>query len=77
MDRLRKVKHLALDLDGTLYLGGRLFPFTLEFLARVKEMGFKPVAVEWTTAWDLTIRSNAPSGAEKLLKELFHALDDK
>jgi HAD superfamily hydrolase (TIGR01450 family) len=39
VDRLRKVKHLALDLDGTLYLGGRLFPFTLEFLARVKEMG--------------------------------------
>src|SRR5258706_13303569 len=39
MDRLRNIKHLVLDLDGTLYLGGRLFPFTLEFLARMKEMG--------------------------------------
>ena len=39
VDRLSKVKHLALDLDGTLYLGGRLFPFTLEFLARMKQMG--------------------------------------
>ncbi|MDB5322060.1 MAG: hydrolase [Phycisphaerales bacterium] len=39
LDRLRDIKHLALDLDGTLYLGGRLFPFTLEFLKRVKAMG--------------------------------------
>jgi HAD superfamily hydrolase (TIGR01450 family) len=37
--RLRNIKHLALDLDGTLYLGGRLFPFTLEFLRRIQEMG--------------------------------------
>ncbi len=39
LERLRNIKHLALDLDGTLYLGGRLFPFTLEFLKRVKSMG--------------------------------------
>jgi HAD superfamily hydrolase (TIGR01450 family) len=38
VDRLRKIKHLALDLDGTLYLGKRLFPFTLDFLRRVREM---------------------------------------
>jgi HAD superfamily hydrolase (TIGR01450 family) len=37
--RLRNTKHLALDLDGTLYLGGQLFPFTLEFLRRITEMG--------------------------------------
>src|SRR6187455_1816868 len=36
---LRAIKHLALDLDGTLYLGGRLFPATLPFLARIREMG--------------------------------------
>jgi hypothetical protein len=48
-----------------------------DMVTRVKEMGFKPVAVEWTTAWDLTIRPNEPSGAEKLLKELFRAFDDK
>ncbi len=39
MERLRRIKHLALDLDGTLYLGGRLFPFTLAFLRRVGELG--------------------------------------
>jgi NagD protein len=37
--RLADIRHLALDLDGTLYLGGRLFPYTLEFLARVRELG--------------------------------------
>jgi NagD protein len=37
--KLAGVKHLALDLDGTLYLGGRLFPFTLPFLARLKTLG--------------------------------------
>ena len=37
--RLRNIKHLALDLDGTLYLGGRLFEWTRPFLARIAELG--------------------------------------
>jgi hypothetical protein len=44
--------------------------------ARVKEMGFTPVSVQWNTAWDLTIRADQPSGAEKLLKEIFKAIED-
>jgi NagD protein len=36
---LDNVRHLALDLDGTLYLGGTLFPFTVPFLRRVRELG--------------------------------------
>jgi uncharacterized protein YbaP (TraB family) len=43
---------------------------------RVEALGFKPVKVEWNSAWDLTIRPDQPSGAEKLLKELFKAIDD-
>jgi NagD protein len=39
VERLGKIRHLALDLDGTLYLGKRLFPFTIPFLARLREMG--------------------------------------
>lgn len=39
MDALRHLRHLALDLDGTLYLGGTLFPFTRPFLERVRELG--------------------------------------
>ena len=37
--RLSKIKHLALDMDGTIYLGSTLFPFTLDFLASMKENG--------------------------------------
>lgn len=36
---LKKIKHLALDMDGTIYLGDRLFPFTLTFLAKLRELG--------------------------------------
>jgi NagD protein len=36
---LRHIKHLALDLDGTLYLGGRLFDFTRPFLERIARLG--------------------------------------
>ncbi len=37
--KLTSLRHLALDLDGTLYLGGRLFEFTRPFLARIAELG--------------------------------------
>ncbi|MDD2437365.1 MAG: HAD-IIA family hydrolase [Massilibacteroides sp.] len=36
--RLRKVKHVALDMDGTIYKGETLFPFTIPFLNELKEM---------------------------------------
>lgn len=36
---LRRIRHLALDLDGTLYRGGRLFDATLPFLASLREAG--------------------------------------
>ena len=39
MERLRKLKHFALDMDGTIYLGATLFPYTKGFLSGVKEMG--------------------------------------
>lgn len=38
-ERLRALKHLALDMDGTIYLGSRLFPFTIDFLNSMKEAG--------------------------------------
>ena len=37
--RLRKVRHLALDLDGTLYKGGTLFDATAPFLCLLRELG--------------------------------------
>lgn len=38
-DVLKKIKHFALDMDGTIYNGGTLFPFTIPFLVFLKENG--------------------------------------
>ena len=38
-ERLSKIRHLALDMDGTIYMGGTLFPFTLKFLSDMSEAG--------------------------------------
>jgi NagD protein len=38
-ERLRRVRHVALDMDGTIYSGGTLFPQTLPFLALLDELG--------------------------------------
>lgn len=37
--RLRRIAHVALDMDGTIYKGGTLFPWTAPFLARLKTLG--------------------------------------
>lgn len=37
--RLGKIRHVALDMDGTIYMGSTLFPFTLDFLAGLRRMG--------------------------------------
>ena len=34
-----KIKHVALDMDGTIYLGSRLFPFTHRFLQTLTDHG--------------------------------------
>lgn len=38
-DKLSKIKRLALDMDGTIYLGSTLFPFTIDFLDAMKNAG--------------------------------------
>ena len=38
-ERLREIAHVALDMDGTIYKGGTLFPCTLPFLAQMRELG--------------------------------------
>jgi NagD protein len=37
--RLRDIRHVALDMDGTIYSGGTLFKSTVPFLALLGEMG--------------------------------------
>ena len=38
-ERIKQIKHVALDMDGTIYKGSTLFPYTIPFLARLKDMG--------------------------------------
>ncbi len=39
MERLRNLRHVALDMDGTIYMGMSLFPFTKPFLAGLRGQG--------------------------------------
>ena len=38
-NQLASIRHLALDMDGTIYKGGTLFDFTRPFLASMSELG--------------------------------------
>lgn len=39
MAAFRKIKHVALDMDGTIYMGSQLFPFTKDFLKELTDNG--------------------------------------
>lgn len=39
MEACRKVRHVALDMDGTIYLGSTLFPYSNDFLAALDRAG--------------------------------------
>ena len=39
MEACRKIKHVALDMDGTIYMGSTLFPFTHAFLQLLTDNG--------------------------------------
>ncbi len=41
MDRIKNIKLFLFDMDGTLYLGDRLYGFTQELLAEIKKNGGK------------------------------------
>lgn len=38
-ERLAQIKHVALDMDGTIYLSNSLFPFTIPFLDKLDSLG--------------------------------------
>lgn len=37
--RLAGIRHVALDMDGTIYLGGTVFPYTIPFLEKLDRLG--------------------------------------
>ena len=36
---LSNIRHVALDMDGTIYLGNTLFPYTMAFLEQLQQLG--------------------------------------
>lgn len=38
-ERIGRLRHVALDMDGTIYMGSTLFPYTIGFLEQLTEMG--------------------------------------
>ena len=39
MEACARIRHVALDMDGTIYMGSTLFPYTKPFLAMLEENG--------------------------------------
>jgi len=38
-EKLASIKHVALDMDGTIYLGSTVFPYTIPFLEKLDSLG--------------------------------------
>lgn len=53
--RLRSIRHVALDMDGTIYRGGQLFEFTNPFLDQL---------TEWGVGWTFLTNNSSKSTAE-------------
>ncbi len=60
--------------DIAIFYGAAHMP---DMASRLKELGFHPVATEWHTAWDLSIRADQPSAIESILTQLFHSADEQ
>ncbi|MBN2582070.1 MAG: HAD-IIA family hydrolase [Planctomycetes bacterium] len=60
IDALKDIKAFLLDLDGTLYLGNRLFEWTPPFLATLRELGLRRIFMTNNSS------RNAASYTEKL-----------
>ncbi len=41
MAACKRIKHVALDMDGTIYLGSNLFPWTKDFLETLRNAGIR------------------------------------
>jgi HAD superfamily hydrolase (TIGR01450 family) len=54
LERLRQIAHVALDMDGTIYKGGTLFPCTLPFLEQLRALG-----IGWTFLTNNPSKSSA------------------
>ena len=63
---LKNHKLFLFDMDGTLYIGGKLFDFTKELLAKIKETGLTAIADYLTWLYN---EEEAPDALEMTANE--------
>jgi NagD protein len=72
-DVLKRIRHIALDMDGTIYNGNTLFPFTVPFLNKLKEWGitYSFLTNNPTKSASDYIRHLAELGVEASIDEMY------
>ena len=72
-ERLRRIRHVALDMDGTIYMGKSLFDCTKPFLASLREMGitYSFLTNNPSRAIDDYLRKLAALGIEATADEMY------
>lgn len=72
-ERLRRIRHVALDMDGTIYMGKSLFDCTKPFLASLREMGitYSFLTNNPSRSIDDYLRKLAALGIEAAAEEMY------
>lgn len=73
MAACRKIKHVALDMDGTIYLGSQLFPWTKCFLKTLTDngIGYSFLTNNPTRSLDDYVKKLAGMGIEATREEVY------
>lgn len=69
----RRIRHVALDMDGTIYLGSKLFPWTKEFLRKLTDngIGYSFLTNNPTRSLDDYVKKLAGMGIEATREEVY------
>lgn len=69
----RRIRHVALDMDGTIYLGSKLFPWTKGFLQKLTDngIGYSFLTNNPTRSLDDYVKKLAGMGIEATREEVY------
>ncbi len=73
MEACRRIRHVALDMDGTIYLGSKLFPWTKGFLQKLTDngIGYSFLTNNPTRSLDDYVKKLAGMGIEATREEVY------
>lgn len=73
MSACARIKHVALDMDGTIYLGSKLFPWTKGFLKKLSDngIGYSFLTNNPTRSLDDYVKKLAGMGIEATREEIY------